>query len=64
MFIQYERYDFANGTVETKEREIDSAAVLAGNPFFQLMSRNMAKKPKPSKPYPPMKPSKGGKKGC
>lgn len=43
MKIEYQRFDFAKGTVETRDREIDSEKVLAGNAFFNLMKRKIAR---------------------
>jgi len=41
--ISFERHNFAAGTVETVEREIDSEKVLAGNAFFNLMKGKIAR---------------------
>jgi hypothetical protein len=38
MKIKYERFDFAKGTVEEREREIDSSQVLANNALFQRLA--------------------------
>jgi hypothetical protein len=43
MKITFERYDFAKGTVEPREREIDSGKVLAGNALMTLLKREAAK---------------------
>lgn len=36
--ITVERFDFASGTVEKLEREIDSRKVLSGNALFQSLT--------------------------
>ena len=39
MKIKYEIFDFAKGTVQEREREIDPEQVLAGNAFLQHLKR-------------------------
>jgi hypothetical protein len=41
--ITFERFDFANGTVEKREREIDSREVLANNALFQSLFKRAAR---------------------
>lgn len=38
MKIEYQRFDFAKGAVEERQREIDSNKVLAANALFQRLS--------------------------
>jgi hypothetical protein len=49
MKIEYQRFDFAKGTVEDIKREIDSTKVLAGNAFFQMLSRKPKADDQPKK---------------
>lgn len=39
MKIEFERFHFAEGQIEKVEREIDAKKVLAGNAFFQMLSK-------------------------
>jgi hypothetical protein len=38
MKVQYERYNFADLTVEAREREIEVAELLRGNCLLQLLA--------------------------
>lgn len=43
--IKYQVFDFAKGQVIEREREIDSSKVLAGNAFFQMISKRAPVQP-------------------